>query len=103
MTSPWDGLSRILTRLEMMASGSLAQSTAQGSMLTSTRTRSTRADLPELPEGWEWQVRRVGGPWMACLFTLDVDCTVEVDGNSVRIITGVAPLEVVQAVIKANS
>ena len=40
---------------------------------------------------------------MACLFTLDVDCTVEVDGNSVRIITGVAPLEVVQAVIKANS
>jgi hypothetical protein len=58
--------------------------------------------LPTLPELWEWRVR-VGGFWAACLFTLDVDCIVEVDGPSVRISTGVAPLEIMEAVLKANS
>lgn len=58
-------------------------------------------DLPELPEPWEWRVR-VGG-WAACLFTPDVDCIVEVDRDSVRISTGIAPLGVVEAVLKANS
>lgn len=59
-------------------------------------------DLPKLPESWEWRVRQVGGYWAACLFTPDVDCIVEVDGPSVRISTGVAPLEVVEAVLTAK-
>jgi hypothetical protein len=63
---------------------------------------STPTRLPNLPEGWDWQMRRMGGSWAACLFTLDVDCIVEIDGNSLNISTGVAPLEVVQAVIVAH-
>lgn len=59
-------------------------------------------DLPPLPDPWEWRVR-VEGFWAACLFTQGVDCIVEVDGSSVKISTGVAPLEVVEAVLKANS
>lgn len=58
--------------------------------------------LPMLPTGWEWRMR--GRFYAACLFTLDIDCYVEVtDGGSVQISTGVAPIEVVQAVITANS
>jgi hypothetical protein len=59
-------------------------------------------ELPELPEHWEWRVR-VHGFWAACLFTWEYDCIVEVDGSSVRISTGVAPLGIVEAVLKANS
>ena len=55
-------------------------------------------ELPKLPEPWEWRVR-VGGFWAACLFTQDTDCIVEVDGSSVRISTGVAPMEVVESVL----
>lgn len=65
-------------------------------------TKLTKKVLPDLPDPWEWRVR-VEGFWAACLFTPDVDCYVEVDGPSVRISTGVAPLEIVEAVLKANA
>jgi hypothetical protein len=60
-------------------------------------------ELPKLPELWEWRVRRMGGYWSACLFTVDVDCVVEVEGGSLKISTGVAPLEVIEAVLKARA
>lgn len=59
------------------------------------------SNLPPLKYGFEWRYR--DNRPAACLFTLDVDCYVEVtkDG-SVRIPTGVAPLDIVKAVIEVN-
>ena len=59
-------------------------------------------DLPDLPEDWEWRVRS-NGSWAACLFTWEYDCIVEVSGGSVQLSTGVAPIVVVEAVIRANT
>jgi hypothetical protein len=59
-------------------------------------------DMPALPEGWEWRVR-LHGYWAACLFTWEYDCIVEIQGDSLYLSAGVAPLEVVQAVITANA
>lgn len=60
-------------------------------------------DLPELEVGFVWAMRSTGR-WAACLFTQDVDCIVEIseDGKTLLLSTGVAPLSVVEAVIKAN-
>lgn len=93
------GSLQIHTRRETTASASHAQSSA-----SKDTSKSTPTEFPSLPLGWEWQVRQVGGTWAACLFTWEYDCIVEVlEGGSLRISTGIAPLEVVQAVIKANS
>lgn len=55
--------------------------------------------LPRLPPGWEWaRCSDYPGP-TACLFTPEVDCYVWVEDGSVRISTGVAPVEVVAAVL----
>ncbi len=60
-------------------------------------------ELPELEVGFVW-ARRSTGRWAACLFTPDVECIVEIseDGRTLLLSTGVAPLSVVKAVIRAN-
>jgi hypothetical protein len=58
-------------------------------------------ELPSLDHGFEWRYR--DGRPAACLFTLDVDCYIEVtEDGSVKIPTGVAPLDIVKAVIEVN-
>ena len=58
-------------------------------------------ELPPLDHGFEWRYK--DGRPSACLFTLDVDCYIEVtEDGSVKIPTGVAPLNIVKAVIEAN-
>jgi hypothetical protein len=58
-------------------------------------------EFPPLNHGFEWHYR--DGRPSACLFTLDVDCYVEVTADgSVKIPTGVAPLDIVKAVIEVN-
>jgi hypothetical protein len=58
-------------------------------------------NLPDLPEGWDWYVRN--GFYAACLFTWEYDCIVEIQRGSLHLSTGVAPIEIVQAVLKANA
>ena len=57
-------------------------------------------DLPELLDGWEWCTRN--GFYAACLFTFEYDCIVEIRDKSLHLSTGVAPIEIVQAVLQAN-
>jgi len=57
--------------------------------------------LPKLLEGWEWYIRH--GFYAACLFTWEYDCIVEIRDGSLHLSTGVAPLEIVKAVLKANN
>ena len=58
-------------------------------------------DLLTLPDGWDWYVRN--GLMAACLFTWEYDCIVEMSGGSLQISTGVAPVEVIEAVIRVNA
>lgn len=58
-------------------------------------------NLPALLEGWEWHVRH--GFYAACLFTFEYDCIVEIRDRILHLSTGVAPIEIVQAVLKANN
>jgi hypothetical protein len=57
-------------------------------------------NLPTLPEGWGWYIRN--GFYAACLFTWEYDCIVEIQDRALHLSTGVAPVEIVQAVLKAN-
>lgn len=57
--------------------------------------------LPKLLKGWEWQVRN--GFYAACLFTWEYDCIVEIRDAALHLSTGVAPIEIVKAVLKANN
>lgn len=70
-------------------------------------------DLPHLPAGWAWFIQYLdndlGKPLaMAQLVTREYDCFVSLAPDmepglfSLRISTGVAPAEVVAAVLKAN-
>jgi hypothetical protein len=59
-------------------------------------------DLPRLPEDWEWQAQD-GDTFAACLFTWEYDCIVKLSGGSVHISTGVAPIEVIEAVVRVNT
>ena len=59
------------------------------------------SNLPPLKYGFEWRYR--DDRPVACLFTLDVDCYIEVTADgSVKIPTGVAPLDIVKIVIEVN-
>jgi hypothetical protein len=58
-------------------------------------------NLPALLPGWRW-LSDGPGHHVACLLTNDVDCFVSCVGGSVRISTGIAPVEIVAAVIAAN-
>jgi hypothetical protein len=57
--------------------------------------------LPKLLKGWEWQVRN--GFYAACLFTWEYDCIVEIRDAALHLSTGVAPIEIVKSVLKANN
>lgn len=57
--------------------------------------------LPKLLEGWGWYVRH--GFYAACLFTFEYDCIVEIRDRALHLSTGVAPIEIVKAVLKANN
>lgn len=65
------------------------------------------SNLPSLLPGWVWRLDHRDSP-VACLFTEDIDCFVSVEESiirgdkSVKISTGVAPIEIVKAVIAAN-
>ena len=58
-------------------------------------------DLPDLPKGWDWYLRN--GWYAACLFTFEYDCIVEIQDRALHLSTGVAPVEIVLAVLQANS
>jgi hypothetical protein len=77
-------------------------STPKASKGSSVPSRAKiNAELSELLPGWEWDTRN--GFYAAHIYTQDVDCIVEViDGITLRISTGVAPIVIVQAVLKAN-
>jgi hypothetical protein len=56
----------------------------------------------KLLDGWEWMKHQGSGSHAACLMTHDQDCFVWMERGSVNISTGVAPWEIVSAVIAAN-
>lgn len=57
--------------------------------------------LPPLLEGWEWSYYR--GFYSAFIFTFEYDCIVAIREGTLYLSTGVAPIEIVQAVLQANS
>jgi hypothetical protein len=58
--------------------------------------------LPRLIDGAHWRVSTSDGSYVAAIFTLDVDCTVSLERGSISISTGVAPWQMVHAVLVAN-
>lgn len=58
-------------------------------------------NLPRLLDGWHWRYNAAGAP-VACLWTLEYDVTVSFEGGSIHISSGVAPWEIVHAVLVAN-
>jgi len=67
------------------------------------------AGLPRLLDGWRWFAKesrdesgRTRLRHAAGVLTTDIDCFVYIDHGSVTISTGIAPYEVVIAVLQAN-
>jgi hypothetical protein len=54
-----------------------------------------------LPTGWVWGTWESGQP-AAGLLTADQDCFVYVENGSLVISTGMAPVEVCEAILEAN-
>jgi hypothetical protein len=57
--------------------------------------------LPKLLEGWEWGYGH--GYYAAFIFTWEYDCIVSIREGTLYLSTGVAPIEIVKAVLKANN
>jgi hypothetical protein len=67
----------------------------------SAKTRQFAPNIALL-SGWKWMLKAPSNSWAAVLWTQEYDCTVSIENGSVSIPTGVAPVEIVAAVIKAN-
>lgn len=67
-------------------------------------------ELPKLLDGWEWRLH-LGQPHngvvpsslAACLLTPEQDCFVYLEGGSLKISTGIAPVEIISAVLEARN